>query len=93
MELHFEISCLQLEVRKLNFIIVDLYRSPTSNLEFFFDNLYQFLHKHSTNRSKCLILGDMNINNLKTPQTTLSLGSTTCLLNLKLRLSTYPSPG
>lgn len=69
-------------------------RLPTSNLEVFFDNLYQFLHKHSTNTSKCLILADVNINNLNISDPSVTMVHHLAQFKIKaLRLSTYPTPG
>ena len=59
-EIHFEICAI--EVLNINTVYCCVYRSPTGNVDIFFDKLDQLLHIIHSKGQKAIILGDANIN-------------------------------
>ena len=57
-----EILCSELTVRKIKWIIVSVYRPPTSsNLKIFFEELEKTLEEATAEYDNVIVMGDINI--------------------------------
>lgn len=67
LELDIELSIVKIEIDGLVIFLLGLYRSPTGNIDIFFENLGKIICKLSTKKPnvKIIILGDINIDTLK----------------------------
>lgn len=82
-------ECCGIEIMNYNLIVVCLYRTPTSNIDYFFKMLQIILHSLSSRKNKkIVIVGDLNINTLVLNKNSTTLTDLTKNYNLKLHITT-----
>lgn len=81
-------ECCAVEFPHNNLIIICLYRTPTSDVNIFLNNLDSLLHELNSNRKKkIVVLGDLNINTLKADKVTKDLQDLTKNYNMTIHIN------
>lgn len=61
-EVEFEYTCAEIFLWNTRYIVICVYRSPSGDVNFFLQNLFDLLDNVSDGRNKVIVCGDFNIN-------------------------------